>query len=69
MSAILNYPTEREIQTIAYQALHAQLGSAGFIRFIQQYEQGSGNYTEERDELLGDPSVDDLFDAIEASVN
>jgi len=69
ISAILNYPTEREIQTIAYQTLHTQLGSAGFIRFIQQFEQGSGNYTEERVELLGDPSVDDLFDAIGASVN
>lgn len=67
MSAILNYPTEREIQMIAYQALHAQLGSAGFIRFIQQYEQGRGNYTKERNELSSDTSVDDLFDAIETS--
>jgi hypothetical protein len=69
MSAIISYPTEREIQTAAYQALHKQLGSTGFIRFIQQYEQGHGNYTEERHTLLGNPSVDELFDAIQAVTN
>lgn len=69
MGYIANYPTEREIQASAFQALHTQLGSAGFIRFIQQYEKGSGDYTEERHELLGDPSVDDLFDAIKDSTD
>ena len=43
MNAILNYPTEKENQSIAYHALHGQLGSTGFIRFIQQYEQGNGD--------------------------
>ena len=69
MNAVVNYPTEREIQSIAYQALHDQLGSTGFIRFIQQYEQGAGDYTKERHEILGNPSVDELFDAIEDSIN
>ena len=69
MNAVVNYPTEREIQSIAYQALHDQLGSTGFIRFIQQYEQGSGDYTKERHETLGNPSVDELFDAIEDNIN
>jgi len=36
MNSIVNYPTEREIPSIAYQALNDQLGSTGFICFIQQ---------------------------------
>ena len=69
MNAAVNYPTEREIQTIAYQALHDQLGSTGFIRLIQHYEQGAGDYTKGGHEILGNPSVDELFDAIDNSIN
>ena len=65
MDNTVNYTTEREIQTIAFKALHGQLGSAGFIRFIQHYKQGAGDYTKERHEILGNPSVDELFDAMD----
>lgn len=65
MSAVHNYPTEREVQLAAYQSIHKQLGAVGLIRFIQQFEPGRGDYTKERNELLGNPTVDELFDMIE----
>ena len=33
------------------------------------HEQGSGDYTKERHETLGNPSVDELFDAIDNSIS
>ena len=32
-------------------------------------EQGAGDYTKERHEILGNPSVDELFDAIDNSIS
>lgn len=34
-------------------------------RFIQQNERGHGDYTAERDRLLGNPTVDELVKKIE----
>jgi hypothetical protein len=41
------------------------LGPAGMIRFMQQFEMGSGNYTRDRDEILGNITLDDIFASIE----
>lgn len=41
----LNNPIE--IRTIGMQALKEVLGSIGMVRFIQQFDLGYGNYTEE----------------------
>lgn len=63
MSDVLGgYLTEREIQLAAYESIQKQLGSVGLIRFIQQFEQGRGDYTKDRYERLDDLSVDELFD-------
>jgi len=37
-----------EIRKAGLQALKEALGSVGMVRFIQQYENGYGNYTEEK---------------------
>ena len=37
-----------EIRTIGFEALLRELGPAGAIRFIQQYESGHGDYTRNR---------------------
>ncbi|MBM4037713.1 MAG: hypothetical protein FJ290_04290 [Planctomycetes bacterium] len=38
-------------------ALHRELGPVGMVRFLQQFETGSGDYTKERHAWLGDPDV------------
>jgi len=47
--------------------LSQYMGITGMIRFLQQYEIGFGDYTEERHELLGNPSVDQLVSEIQSS--
>ena len=49
-----------EIRTMGFEALLCELGTAGAIRFIQQYETGSGNYTRDRRKLLPKKSVRDI---------
>jgi hypothetical protein len=41
-----------EIRTIGFEALLRELGPAGAIRFIQQYESGRGDYTRNRKKLF-----------------
>jgi hypothetical protein len=54
-----------EIRRAGIEALHRVLGPTGVIRFLQQFSKGSGDYTAERHELLGNPSVDEIVVAIE----
>ncbi|HEY3412270.1 MAG TPA: hypothetical protein VGM51_04325 [Armatimonadota bacterium] len=52
--------TGEEIRTIGLNALMGALGPSGFIRFLQQFSNGSGDYTRDRQALLGNPTVDEL---------
>jgi hypothetical protein len=45
-------------------ALSRELGPVGLVRFLQQYEVGFGDYTTERHDWLGDPSVQDIYQEI-----
>lgn len=49
-----------EIRTLGFDALIRELGPAGAIRFIQQYESGYGNYTRNRKKLLPKKSVREI---------
>ena len=49
-----------EIRMIGFEALLRELGPAGAIRFIQQYESGHGDYTRNRKELLPEKSVREI---------
>ena len=49
-----------EIRTIGFDALVRELGPAGAIRFIQQYESGRGDYTRNRKKLLPKKSVHEV---------
>ena len=52
--------TAAEITTTAIRVLCREIGPVNTARFLNQYSTGIGNYTEERDQILGDPSVDEL---------
>ena len=65
--SIVNYKTDYEIQQIAFNILHKQLGISNLIRFMQQYDKGYGNYTVDRDEWQKNYTVDSLFAEIEVN--
>jgi hypothetical protein len=49
-----------EIRTVGFEALLRELGPAGAIRFIQQYETGQGDYTRDRKKLLPKKSIREI---------
>jgi hypothetical protein len=48
MNVAINVNNLSEIRKIGLQALKEALGPVGMVRFIQQYENGYGDYTEEK---------------------
>jgi hypothetical protein len=58
------YKTEQEIQQLGMEALQKGLGVGGFIRFMQQFNKGYGNYVEDRQEWQRRYSVNQLIDEI-----
>ena len=53
-----------EITNQAFKLLVKELGSADTIRFLNQYTNGHGNYTAERDTLFDGLSLDQIVDEI-----
>lgn len=49
-----------EIRIAGLDALVRELGPVGMARFLQLFETGRGDYTEERGQWLGDPSIETL---------
>jgi hypothetical protein len=54
------YLTLSEIRTIGFEALLRELGPAGTIRFLQQYETGRGDYTRDRQKWLPKKTVREI---------
>ena len=52
--------TPTQIREKGLDALVKALGPVDMARFLQQFELGSGDYTRDREEWLGDISVDDV---------
>lgn len=49
--------TQEQVRAFGLEVLARELGATGLIRFLQLYEQGSGDYTRERAETLSDQTV------------
>lgn len=49
-----------ELQNKGYKVLQEHLGIVGMLKFIQQFGTGSGDYTKEREKLLGNPTIDEI---------
>jgi hypothetical protein len=58
--------TLEQIREKGLAVLRKHLGIVGMVRFLQQAEMGSGNYTEERYQWLGDPDLEELAKKIQA---
>lgn len=52
-SVIVNTATLEQIRTAGLNALQRELGVVGMVRFLQQFEPGSGDYVEERKTFVG----------------
>ena len=52
--------TMAEIHRAGIEALLDRLGPGGMIRFLQQYDLGHGDYTQERHAWLDGLTVDDI---------
>ena len=55
-----------EVRTAGLAAVARELGPAGLIRFLQEFDTGRGDYTAERHQWLGNPTVDQLVARIRA---
>lgn len=58
--------TLEQIREQGLAVLRQHLGIVGMVRFLQQTEVGRGNYTEERNQWLGQPDLDALAKNIQA---
>lgn len=53
-------PTLEEIRRRGLKALRDELGRSGMIRFLQQFETGSGDYARERRAWVDQTSMEQL---------
>jgi hypothetical protein len=59
--------TARPLAVVTHDAITAlfrEIGIAETVRFLHQFSLGRGDYTRERDELLGNPSLDQILEEI-----
>ncbi|MBC6474791.1 MAG: hypothetical protein GDA48_19945 [Hormoscilla sp. GM102CHS1] len=57
--------TLEQIITLGIDALAESLGPAGMRRFMEQFEKGSGDYTRDRDKILGNSTLEEIFAQIQ----
>ena len=56
--------TQEQVRLMGLEVLARELGATGLIRFLQLYEQGSGDYTNERADLLAKQTVAEISERI-----
>ena len=56
-----------EITHEAIKLLYQKLGIVNTVRFLSQFTVGYGNYTEEREALFGDLTLDEIISEIKQS--
>jgi len=54
-----------EINQQAIKLLYKELGVVDAVRFLKQFTQGYGNYTQEREVIFANRSLDDIVSEIE----
>ena len=54
-----------EVNQQAISLLYKELGVVDAVRFLKQFTQGFGNYTQEREYIFANKSLDDIVSEIE----
>lgn len=57
--------TLNEIQQAGLAALSRELGPVGFVRFLQMFERGYGDYSQERSTWIEEQSIEDIVKRIQ----
>jgi len=65
----LNVNPMFEVNKKATHILFKQMGVVDTIRFLNQFSLGSGNYTEERKQLLDNLTIENIISDIKAQRN
>lgn len=58
--------TLEQIRVVGLEALARELGPTGLIRFLQMFEKGQGNYSEERETMLPQLTAAQIAEQIKA---
>jgi hypothetical protein len=58
-------PSQDDIHQAGLEVLLCELGTVGLVRFIQQFDNGSGDYTAERARLQAGMTVSDVMAAMQ----
>ena len=61
--------TPVQIQRTGMEVLVREMGVVGLIRFLQQFDMGHGNYTEDRHEWLDDLTLDEVLALLKQEEN
>ena len=61
--------TDEQILELGFKALVDKLGPVGMVRFIHQFQAGTGDYTEERRQWVGTSDVETLAKQIQQAEN
>ena len=61
--------TLAELTSRAIEVLSRELGPADMLRFVNQFTNGFGDYTAERDALLGAITLDQIISEIKGSAS
>lgn len=56
--------TPREVRTRGFDALEKALGPAGMLKFLHQFEEGSGNYSKDRHKVIDKLELRDIIKSI-----
>jgi hypothetical protein len=56
--------TLNEIRQRGLEVLSRELGPVGMIRFLQMFETGYGNYSQERRQWLDDQRIEDIVQRV-----
>jgi len=56
----IDYNSPAAVRKAGIDALTKELGPIGMALFLHQYDNGYGDYTEERDELLKNITIEDI---------
>ncbi len=67
MNLTLDLSTPAELNRRAFQVLVKELGLAAAIRYVQQFDHGTGDYTAERQQWADSISLEEIEKAIPAS--
>ena len=69
MEKVINYKTGIEIHKKGYQILARELGIVDFIRFIQEFETGEGDYTKDRHKRQDKYTVEKIIKEIRSTIS